>query len=268
MKYVLILFVSIFSIHCIVVAHLLKGDYDSYCSMEEALENRLYVKYLYIANKGLEKIPKHLPELVNLVTLELPSNKIDELPQLLCRMRNLSHIYLDKNNFSSLPPFDCKTKQLLSLLSLTHNRINTFPNDLTQFRYSNLDLSYNQIEFLPENITWYYIFVLNLSHNKITKLPKEFNKNHIYILNVSHNQLTTLPDRLGVYAKEKSKFGFVYYHNQQHLVDFSYNKIEKIPDAFLRNNKKIKKLVLTGNPLSEVEVEKVRRALPDTEVVF
>ena len=87
-------------------------------------------------------------------------------------------------------------------------------------------------------------------------------------MNVSHNELTTLPDRLGVYAKEKSKFGFVYYHNQQHLVDFSYNKINHVSDAFLKNNKKIKNLVLTSNPLSKAEIEKVRRALPDTEVVY
>ena len=56
--------------------------------------------------------------------------------------------------------------------------------------------------------------------------------------------------------------------NEQNLVDVSYNKIERIPDAFLKNNKKIEELILTGNPLSEAEVEKVRRALPDTEVVF
>ena len=235
MKNVSILFVSIFSIHCTIIVHLLK-----------------------------EEIPRRLPKLKNLVILSLPENDIKELPNHICKLRQLRHILLDKNKFTSLPFLRCR----MGTLSLNNNNVKIFPSDLTSFHFTNVDLKYNELTVLPENITWGDIMTLDLSHNKITNLPKEFNKNNIYILNVSFNELTTLPNRLGVAFKEKYRFGFRYYRNEQTLVDVSYNKIEKIPDAFLKNNKKIEKLILTGNPLSEAEVEKVRRALPDTEVVF
>ena len=84
-----------------------------------------------------------------------------------------------------------------------------------------------------------------------------------------HNQITELPDSLGVDTKELMPSGhYTYFRNEQDIVDFSYNQISNVSETFLQNNTKIKKLILTGNPLSNAEIEKVRKALPNTEVVF
>lgn len=264
--------------NCIILTNYFSGAYDTYTSVEEAKKNRDRAYFLKLDNQNLFNIPDDVRHLTTLRNLSVKNNYIKKLPLALCDIYNsLQWLYLDNNNFDKVANLPCltvghKTYVSLSLMSMRYNQIEFIGKDFKHIGAGHLDLSYNSIKEVDEELEWpEHMGILNLSHNRIKTLPKTFKRNSIYWLNLSHNQLTTLPDRFGVDEEIKDESGQVIrrYRNYKRLLDVSYNKIKKIPDAFLKNNKKIKKLILTGNPLSEAEVEKVRRALPpDTEVVF
>lgn len=69
---------------------------------------------------------------------------------------------------------------------------------------------------------------LNLSHNKITKIPEAIKKIEVLgKLNLSNNELTELPDFLFPYSDTIL--------SSMYSLDFSYNKIEKIPKSFFED---------------------------------
>ena len=271
--------------NCIILANYLSGAYDTYTSVEEAKKSRDRAYFLKLDNQNLDELPSGIESLYKLSNLSAKNNQIRDLPSSLCQIYDsLQWLYLDNNSFEKVPtlPPPCwdqkndrtryRTHEVLGLLSLSYNNITRLDNNFYNAYSSTLNLSNNLIEEISNDIKFpEHMSKLNLSHNKIATLPENFKRNALYWLNLSHNQLTTLPDRFGIDEEIKDESGQVVrwrYRNYKRLLDVSYNKIKKIPDAFLKNNKKIKKLILTGNPLSEAEVEKVRRALPDTEVVF
>lgn len=253
-------------------------NYKDYKSIESAKNGWAASKSLNLSNQNLKELPKALLKLqeINFTSLRADYNQIHEIPDFICKLTpNLRFLYLEYNLFSKLPKIQCKWPNGIGYFEFNHisykgNRIIALPTSFKFIAARFLDLSYNKIENVPDDIIWGDLFSLNLSYNKIATLPKNFKRNGLYFLNLSHNQLTTLPDRFDVDEEIKDESGKVIrrYRSYKHLLDVSYNKIEKIPEAFLKNNKKTKNLVLTGNPLSEAEVEKVCRALPDTEVVF
>ena len=123
---------------------------------------------------------------------------------------------------------------------------------------STLDLRDNNLSDINTEICWFEkLIYLYLDNNRIEKLPKaDCSNKEIYINTVSlkNNNIKKIDDTMGSLRVS-------------HL-DLSHNQISTVSNNFFINSQKIKKLILTGNPLSEAEIEKVRKALPNAEVVF
>ncbi len=75
------------------------------------------------------------------------------------------------------------------------------------------------------------------------------------VLDVSYNKMTGMPAEIGQLSNLET-------------LNYSYNDITGLPNelANLKNN--LKEFNLTGNPLSQDQISKLRASLPDTNIIF
>ena len=88
----------------------------------------------------------------------------------------------------------------MTVLNLSHNRIQSIPDSLFGFIHLRLlDLSYNDIENIPSIICLFpELRKLDLSHNRVSKIPASIsNLKRLEKLSVSHNNIEHLPLSLG-----------------------------------------------------------------------
>ena len=88
----------------------------------------------------------------------------------------------------------------LTVLNLSHNRIQTIPESLFGFIHLKLlDLSFNEIESVPSIICLFHeLRKLDISHNKISKIPSSINNlKRLEKMNISSNSFEHLPLSLG-----------------------------------------------------------------------
>ncbi|MEI7632369.1 MAG: hypothetical protein WCJ60_03530 [bacterium] len=122
--------------------------------------------------------------------------------------------------------------------------------------------------------------VLILSNNSLKTLPSEMGKmtkvtnfkidhnilegsligeirqmSQLTNLDVSYNNMTGMPAEIGQLSKLVT-------------LNYSYNKIDGLPNelANLKNN--LKEFNLTGNPLSQDTINKLKASLPNTNIIF
>ena len=97
---------------------------------------------------------------------------------------------------------------------------------------SELNLAYNLLKFIPECIfTIPNVVDLILTHNKITQLPSQLKNTKIHYLDLSYNLLTDFPS-------------------------------DSVNTQYLEH------LELTGNPIPDNKIEKLRKQLPDVYITF
>lgn len=123
---------------------------------------------------------------------------------------------------------------------------------------SQLDLSGRRLGAVPSAIFKYtFLETLNLSNNELTgALPAEIRHlQNLKYLYASNNKMTGIPAEIGQLGKLE-------------VLDYGYNYIDTMPNeiANLKNN--LKKLILTGNPISSELQVVIKSELPNTEVIF
>lgn len=97
---------------------------------------------------------------------------------------------------------------------------------------------------------------LYLNDNALTALPATLAEaSHLVYLNLDRNKLTSLPDELG---------------RLQSLtwLRLNGNQIKALPADLSGWTKGLKRLYLRGNPLPDAEKERIRKALPNCDIVF
>lgn len=118
-----------------------------------------------------------------------------------------------------------------------------------------LDLSRSRLDRFPEEILLLKnLKVLNLSYNKIGEIPTSIIElKELEILIIIDGKLNQLPENIGQLEKIK-------------VINLMKNELSELPES-IRNLKCLKKLYLPYNHLSEKDVEPIRRALPEANIV-
>ncbi len=145
---------------------------------------------------------------------------------------------------------------LLTNLKLFNNRFEAFP-DLTSSKYLvHLDLGSNSIASIPEHVfKLQWLSHLNLTRNKISSVSASIsNLKYLNELIVRENYLEQLPI---AFAQLKTL----------ETLDMSFNRFKTIPEC-LEQMTGLKTLVLTGNPLTEGQVNELKRKLKSTRIYF
>ena len=121
-----------------------------------------------------------------------------------------------------------------------------------------LILSNNSIQSLPSEMgKMTKVVVFKIDHNRLDgSLIGEIRQmSQLKILDVSYNNMTGMPAEIGQLSKLET-------------LNYSHNNITGLPNELgnLKNN--LKTFDLTGNPLSQDTINKLRASLPNTNIIF
>lgn len=123
---------------------------------------------------------------------------------------------------------------------------------------TDLILSNNSIRTLPSEMgKMSKVVVFKIDHNILDgSLIGEIRQmSQLKTLDVSYNNMTGMPAEIGQLSKLET-------------LNYSYNNITGLPNelANLKNN--LKEFNLTGNPLSQNTISKLKTSLPNTTIIF
>ena len=131
------------------------------------------------------------------------------------------------------------------------------PDIYNQTTATTLILSNNSIKSLPSQMgKMIDLQVFKVDHNILDgSLIGEIRLMPLTTLDVSYNNMTGMPAEIGQL-------------NKLITLNYSYNKITGLPNelANLKNN--LKTFNLTGNPLSQATISKLKTELPNTTIIF
>lgn len=145
------------------------------------------------------------------------------------------------------------------VLDLSNKGISKVTSDIyDKTNTTDLILSNNRIQTLPSQMgRMTNVVVFKIDHNildgsligEIRQMAK------LKTLDVSYNNMTGMPAEIGQLENLNS-------------LNYSYNHISGLPNEIgnLKNN--LKTFNVTGNPLSQVQISKLKALLPNTNVIF
>lgn len=143
---------------------------------------------------------------------------------------------------------DLSNKGLTKVDSSIYGKTNT----------TDLILSNNSIRTLPSEMgKMTNLVIFKIDHNLLegSLIGEVRQMSKLKALDVSYNKMTGMPAEIGQLSNLET-------------LNYSYNDITGLPNelANLKNN--LKEFNLTGNPLSQDQISKLRASLPDTNIIF
>ena len=164
----------------------------------EALSEMISLKYVYLSNNSIDKVPLHL--LFDLRVLALQHNVIEEMDDdLFDRMDQLQTLALNDNCLLKLPSSIGKLVGL-NRMFLHENALVYLPEEIGQcVELTSLRVEYNELKSIPselENLK--FLMVLIAHNNKLTSFP-DFVNNMPQLLRYSFefNRFAIEPKRSG-----------------------------------------------------------------------
>lgn len=151
-----------------------------------------HLNYLCITQTCLQKIPNEIEKLTNLTTLVLHSNQIDELPNTIGKLIKIKILDCSRNQLTSLP-LALNNLPQLSVMNFGSNLLQSIPSQYTNIKLSILDLSNNRLDTFPDIC---YAELVHLSEiyvngNQITEIPATISRlQALKILNVADNLIS------------------------------------------------------------------------------
>lgn len=120
-----------------------------------------------------------------------------------------------------------------------------------------LILSNNSIQTLPSEMgKMTKLEVFKIDHNRLEgSLIGEIRMMPLKTLDVSYNNMTGMPAEIGQL-------------NKLETLNYSYNKITGLPNELSNLKNYLKEFNLTGNPLSQDTIDKLKSELPNTNIIF
>jgi hypothetical protein len=204
----------------------------------------------------LISLPESFGNLTNLKTVNLERNQLNSLPESFPNLIELQNLYLIQNKLVSLPTTFGRLVKLESL-QLSSNQLRQLPESFIYLiQLEELLLNDNDLEFLPSRIgNLSKLKFLELNQNSLKSLPGTIvNLTQLRRLLLSNNQLSNLPSNFGAMS-------------QLQILDLSGNQLTTIPSS-MGNLTKLTYLDLTGNPIPSIEIERLRRLLPNCTIYF
>jgi len=172
------------------------------------------------------------PEAVR--NLDLFNRNLPAFPQDILTLPNLERLSLRRNTIGELPATIARLPHL-KWLDLGESKLTNAPSALNE---------------LPD------LSVLYLNDNQLSELPVALGGlTKLSYLNADRNQLTAIPTPLGRMPTLK-------------WLRLNDNRIAALPDDLSGLSKGLQRLYLRGNPIPEAEKERIRKALPNCQVIF
>ncbi|MBP9668059.1 leucine-rich repeat domain-containing protein [Candidatus Saccharibacteria bacterium] len=132
------------------------------------------------------------------------------------------------------------------------------PSIYEQTATTDLLLSNNDIETLPSQMgkmTNVVVFKIDHNHLQGSLIAEIRQMTKLVELDVSHNDMTGIPAEIGQLSRLQK-------------LDYSYNKINSLPSELANLHGTLKEFDLTGNPLSQETISKLKSQLPGTNIIF
>jgi Leucine-rich repeat (LRR) protein len=232
-----------------------KESFATYMDYDSAYRDKDKVRKLDLHEKTITKVPKGIFTMKKLLELDLSNNQIASLPKNIKKLEDLKD------------------------LDLSHNQLKEMPKSFEKLKFiENLNLSYNQITDLNRYFaSGYYVKKLNISHNQIGNISGLNQLKNLQYANLSDNHIVELPPEI---HQLKKLISLDLSNNQLLYLPRTISGLTKLEELNLENNnigslppylyrlRKLKTLNLSGNPIGEKEKDRIRRDLPDVEIVF
>ncbi|GFO49908.1 leucine-rich repeat and calponin domain-containing protein [Plakobranchus ocellatus] len=185
-------------------------DYPKICSKYNLSDTT----HVDVSRNRLTEVPAEFCDYLHVERINCYHNVIRSIPDAISQLQSLTHLNLSRNQLTVLTPALCMLGAL-EVLSASNNKLVSLPEEIGKMEnLMDLDVSCNEISHLPLQIgDLPSLRCLNLRRNFLVELPVE----------ISRLQLCRL--------------------------DFSSNRIEKIPTVF-RKMETLEQFILDHNPLS------------------
>lgn len=177
-------------------------------------------------------------------------------------IHDMTIIDLSYNMLTNIPTYSFSGLQRLQEIDLAHNKISSI--DPLAFanvpNLSNLYLSFNLLSQLAPTVfhDLKSLKVLLIDNNKFTQLPPGLFKNlsHLINLSLADNQISQIDAGHLIGLENLSN------------LDLKNNQIKSLDTAIFIPFKKIKTIDLRSNPISQENIEALKKALPNTKIYF
>eukprot|EP01125_Pyxidicula_operculata_P012628 TRINITY_DN4152_c0_g2_i1.p1 TRINITY_DN4152_c0_g2~~TRINITY_DN4152_c0_g2_i1.p1 ORF type:complete len:1344 (+),score=390.58 TRINITY_DN4152_c0_g2_i1:2-4033(+) len=232
----------------------LEMKYNNIETISSSIGNLFKLAILDLSFNKIKIIPPELGQCAELITLNLAGNLIEELPDELRYVNRLKHLYLSYNRLKEIAFFEDTYYEELEELFLSGNfYFNKIPPQIITDNgpiIRSLFLNNLNLEEIPSEISSLrYLEQLDLSHNKIRTLPSQITQLRVlYSLDLSHNQLVNTPlvESLGEEYQDEEDGGdgdenqssmtwdnvdWSYDLTSIEIIDFGYNKLERLPNG-------------------------------------
>jgi Leucine-rich repeat (LRR) protein len=158
---------------------------------------------------------------------------------------------------STTPAGSTQTKSANTLDLSSKGLTSVGPDIYNKTSTTTLILSNNNIQTLPSEMgKMTRLEVFKIDHNRLDgSLIGEIRKMPLKSLDVSYNNMTGMPAEIGQL-------------NKLETLNYSYNKITGLPNELANLKNTLKEFNLTGNPLSQDTLNKLKAQLPNTNIIF
>ncbi|MBC7383188.1 MAG: leucine-rich repeat domain-containing protein [Bacteroidia bacterium] len=232
-----------------------KEDIPVFTNLDIALKQPLKVEKLNLKDQTFTKVPLTILKLENLFYLNLSNNALTQLPGSIKKLDHLTELDISLNQIKKLPKQLMENK-FLEYLNMSNNLIEIISPFFDHFFYMKvLDVSNNKVRDLNGLNQLKNVITLNLAANEIEIIPNNISQlKKLKILDLSANQIKLLPKAfIGLTKLEE--------------LNLENNELTVLP-KYLYRLRKLKSLNLSGNPVLEEELERIRRELPDVQLIF
>ncbi|KAJ3679237.1 hypothetical protein LUZ60_017248 [Juncus effusus] len=211
------------------------------------------IKSVNISGNNLEEIAESVTaRLLNVVDLEVHSNRLKSLPNSIGCLIKLRRLNFSGNLITSLP-YNFRLCKAIEELNGNFNLLTTlsvsFGYEHPKLKY--LYLSSNKISFLPNSITQLAeLKLLDLGLNKLHQLPEEMEnltKLEVLIIRQNFQFLRKLPFGIGILRNLKE-------------FDMSYNRISVLPHSMCCLVE-LRVFKTEGNPIKSPPMEVINQGI-------